>query len=260
MSKESLNILMETTGGFGTGASMGTTAPTATGDYINKVYLGQTAPVKGAKVKSPTGVEYQQVDTGPRDITKSITEVKDSFYTWDDATLNSFMSRLKKYGYEDVTLPKAKGIWDMAVEGSSSWLAGSNGARKVTPDQYIEWYSKGTGEAKPPAPTKSIYQYDPIVLGGLIDSIYQKTIGKLPTTEEKAARLQELQVEIQKGTITKTVKDKTGMAVTTTTPGFTQEEAQLSIAEKLKQENPDDYDRQKRIDFSGWLSQNVAGA
>lgn len=228
--------------------------------YVNQVYLGKTPVVKGKKVTSPTGTQYTQIDTGG-EIVKSATEVKDSFYTWDDNTLNNFMARLKKYGYDDVTLPKAKSIWDMAVEGSSAWLAGSNGARKVTPDQYIEWYSKGANIKPPaPAPTKNVYQYDPIVLGGLIDSIYQKTLGKLPTAEEKALRLKELQVEINKGTVSKTTKDKSGMAVTTTTPGFSQEEAQLSIAEKLKQENPDDYDRQKRIDFSSWLSQNVQGA
>lgn len=241
---------------FGGSSQSGTTGDTG---YINKVYLGSTPIVKGKKVKSPTGVEYTQSDTGG-EMTKSVAEVKDSFYTWDDRTLSNFMARLKKYGYTDVTLPKAKSIWDMAVEGSSAWLAGSNGARKVTPDQYIEWYSKGAGGNAAPAPTKAVYQYDPIVLGGLIDSIYQKTLGKLPTAEEKALRLKELQTEINKGTVTKTVKDKSGMSVTTTTPGFTQEEAQLSIAEKLKQENPDDYDRQKRIDFSGWLSQNVQGA
>ena len=252
------NLVGDNYGLSESGATTGSS--TSPNTYINQVYIGQTAPVKGVKVKSPTGVEYQQVDTGPRDVTKSATEVKDSFYTWDDRTLNNFMARLKKYGYTDVTLPKAKSIWDMAVDGASSWFAGSNGARKVTPDQYIEWYSKGAGGNAAPAPTKAVYQYDPIVLGGLIDSIYQKTLGKLPTAEEKALRLKELQAEINKGTITKTVKDKSGMSVTTTTPGFSQEEAQLSIAEKLKQENPDDYDRQKRIDFSGWLSQNAAGA
>lgn len=236
-----------------------TTSSTGGTGYINKVYLGSTPVVKGGKVISPTGTQYQELDTGG-EVVKSVAEVKDSFYTWDDRTLNNFMARLKKYGYTDVTLPKAKSIWDMAVEGSSAWLAGSNGTRKVTPDQYIEWYSKGANTQAAPTPTKSVYQYDPIVLGGLIDSVYQKTLGKLPTAEEKQARLKELQAEINKGTVTKTVKDKSGMAVTTTTPGFTQEEAQLSIAEKLKQENPDDYDRQKRIDFSGWLSQNVQGA
>jgi hypothetical protein len=256
--EEAFNKMVSSTGGFGMStSSTASTSNTGTG-YIGKVYLGSTPVVKGKKVMSPTGTEYTELDTGGETV-KSIIDVQNSFYTWDDRTLNNFMTRLKKYGYNDVTLPKAKSIWDMAVEGASSWLAGSNGARKVTPDQYIEWYSKGSGEAAP-KPTKNIYQYDPIVLGGLIDSIYQKTLGKLPTAEEKSARLKELQVEINKGTVTKTTRDKSGMAVTTTTPGFTQEEAQLSIAEKLKQENPDDYDRQKRIDFSSWLSQNVQGA
>lgn len=241
------------------GGSSGSSADSSATGYVGKVYLGSTPVVKGKKIMSPTGTQYTELDTGGEKF-QSVTEVQNSFYTWDDRTLNNFIARLKKYGYNDVTLPKAKSIWDMAVEGSSAWLAGSNGTRKVTPDQYIEWYSKGANAQAAPTPTKSIYQYDPVVLGGLVDSIYQKTLGKLPTAEEKAARLKELQVEINKGTVSKTVKDKSGMAVTTTTPGFTKEEAELTIAEKLKQENPDDYDRQKRIDFSGWLSQNVQGA
>jgi len=244
---------------FGGTSGSSTDSSATTSGYIGKVYLGSTPVIKGGKVTSPTGTQYQALDTGGEK-TDSVTNVQNSFYTWDDRTLNNFIARLKKYGYDDVTLPKAKSIWDMAVEGSSAWLAGSNGTRKVTPDQYIEWYSKGANAQAPNVPTKNIYQYDPIVLGGLIDSVYQKTIGKLPTAEEKSARLAELQAEIKKGTVSKTVKDKSGMAVTTTTPGFTQEEAQLTIADRLKQENPDDYDRQKRIDFSSWLSQNVQGA
>jgi hypothetical protein len=241
---------------FGSSSSGGATGSS---DYVNKVYLGSVAakPTGGG---SYVGSQFVPGPSSGYDDLKSVADVKNSFYSWDDRTLNNFMARLKKYGYNDVTLPKAKSIWHMAVEGSSAWLTGSNGARKVTPDQYIEWYSKGANAAAAPTPTKNVYQYDPVVLGGLIDSIYQKTLGKLPTAEEKSARLKELKTEINKGTITKTVKDKSGMAVTTTTPGFSQEEAQLSIAEKLKQENPDDYDRQKRIDFSGWLSQNVQGA
>jgi hypothetical protein len=239
------------------GGSSGSSTPDST--YTNKVYMGSTPTVKGVGGGVYLGRQLQAPKAFEDDL-KSIADVKNSFYTWDDRTLNNFMTRLKKYGYNDVTLPKAKSIWDMAVDGSSSWLSGSKGARKVTPDQYIEWYSKGANTQAGPSVSKNIYQYDPVVLGGLVDNIYQKTIGELPTAKEKAARLKELQVLINKGTVSKTVKDKSGMSVTTTTPGFTQEQAQLSITEKLKQENPDDYDRQKRIDFDGWLSQNVQGA
>jgi hypothetical protein len=238
------------------GGSSGSTDST----YTNKVYMGSTPVVKGVGGGKYLGSQFVPTQKTFEDDLKSVADVKNSFYTWDDRTLNNFMARLKKYGYNDVTLPKAKSIWDMAVDGSSSWLSGSKGARKVTPDQYIEWYSKGANTQAGPSVSKNVYQYDPVVLGGLVDNIYQKTIGELPTAKEKAARLKELQVLINKGTVSRTVKDKSGMSVTTTTPGFTQEQAALSIAEKLKQENPDDYDRQKRIDFDGWLSQNVQGA
>jgi len=64
---------------------------------------------------------------------------------------------------------------------------------------------------------------------------------------------------IAAGTTTTTKKVR-GKNVVTVTPGFSQERAKVSIEEQLKVMNPDEFDRKKRIDFQGWLSQNVAGA
>ena len=70
---------------------------------------------------------------------------------------------------------------------------------------------------------------------------------------------------IAEGTVTTTKKvknPKTGKLenVTTTTPGFNAQTAQLTIEDKLKELNPDEYDRTKRIEWSSWISKNLAGA
>lgn len=115
-----------------------------------------------------------------------------------------------------------------------------------------------SGDGDPKLPTKTISQYDPIVLSNFVDSIYQNTLGRKASAEESAGSLKQLQAMINKGTVT-TSKVVGGQNVVTTTPGFSQERAQATIEEQLKELNPDDYDRTKRIDFSSWLSQNIGG-
>ncbi len=67
------------------------------------------------------------------------------------------------------------------------------------------------------------------------------------------------------GTVTTSQKvknPKTGKmeTVVKSTPGFSQASSEARITEQLKALNPDDFDRAKRVEFSSWISQNVAGA
>ena len=63
---------------------------------------------------------------------------------------------------------------------------------------------------------------------------------------------------IDQGTVTttktrinpKTVKEE---SYSVTTPGFTQEKAQSFIEEKLRAENPQDYQEKKSLDFADFL-------
>jgi hypothetical protein len=121
---------------------------------------------------------------------------------------------------------------------------------------YMPGLDKSGGSPK--LPTKTISQYDPIVLSNFVDTVYQNTLGRKATAEENAASLKQLQTMVNAGTVT-TSKVVGGQNVVTTTPGFSQERAQATIEEQLKQLNPDDYDRKARIDFSSWLSQNIGG-
>jgi hypothetical protein len=114
-------------------------------------------------------------------------------------------------------------------------------------------------------PTRSISEQRPEVLENLVTSWYKKVLSRPPSVEEKAARLAEMQAEIAQGTVTTSQKvrnPQTGKmeTVVKSTPGFSQASSEARITEQLKTLNPDDFDRAKRVEFSSWISQNVAGA
>lgn len=166
---------------------------------------------------------------------------------------------LKKFGYK--IKPSTEGIQSLL---NSDPVLTVIGAKSKTYAEFINNLAKdylpgldtSTGGAK--LPTKTVSQYDPIVLTNFVDSVYQNTLGRKATAEESAASLKQLETMVNAGTVT-TSKVVGGQNVVTTTPGFSQERAQATIEEQLKQLNPDDYDRKARIDFSSWLSQNIGG-
>ena len=123
----------------------------------------------------------------------------------------------------------------------------------------------GVGDETPAIPTRTISEQRPEVLENLVTSWYKQVLSRPPSAEEKAARLAEMQAEIAQGTVTTSTKvrnPKTGKmeTVVKSTPGFSQASSEARITEQLKTLNPDDFDRAKRVEFSSWISQNVAGA
>ena len=113
-------------------------------------------------------------------------------------------------------------------------------------------------------PTRTIGQQDPKVLEGIVDDIYQKTLKRNATAQEKASHLAAAQEKIQQGTLTTTKKvknPKTGQMenVTTVEPSFSQAGFQEDIQSQLKKLNPDDFDRAKRLEFMSWLSSSTVG-
>lgn len=113
-------------------------------------------------------------------------------------------------------------------------------------------------------PTRTIGQQDPKVLEGIVDDIYQKTLKRNATAQEKASHLAVAQEKIQQGTLTTTKKvknPKTGQMenVTTVEPSFSQAGFQEDIQSQLKKLNPDDFDRAKRLDFMSWLTSSTVG-
>jgi len=228
--------------------------------YVNQVYLGSTPVVKGKKTMSPTGVQYTQANAGG-DVTRSIADAKNEFFSWDDKKLNSFISRLGSYGFKNVSRITAKSMWDMAVDGASTWYAGSKGTQKITPDQYLQWYSKGQGAAEERLPQKQVYLYDNDAIKGIIDNTLTNVLGRKATADENKQFFAKIKEMINEGTVTTTTTKVVGgkkMNVSTTTPGFSQEAAAMEIEKQIKSGTAgqqEDYLQKKSLDFANFLSQ-----
>jgi len=120
------------------------------------------------------------------------------------------------------------------------------------------------GDATENLPTRTISKQDPVVLGELIDKVYQSKVLRRATAEEKAQHIKNFQDDIDAGTLTTTKKvknKKTGKMenVTTVESNFSQAKAETEVEKSLKELNPDDFDRAKRIQFSDFIMQNTMG-
>ena len=175
---------------------------------------------------------------------------------------------LKKLGYPIKKTRESV----ITVIATNPELVAAQTAAKGIPTDFINTlksaYLPGLDTpAAPKAPdtTRQVYQYKPEEINALIDDVYTTTLGRPATEQEKQAKFAVLNEQIKQGTTStsKVVKNpKTGKMETLVTqiPAFSTAAAKTSIEAELKKANPDDFDRKKRIDFAGWLSQNVAGA
>lgn len=123
--------------------------------------------------------------------------------------------------------------------------------------------AKGAGAEN--LPSRSIYKYSDEDVDTLINSLYQKRLMRPATPEELARERADAKLKLEQGTVTTSKKVKNPITgklevVTTQEAGPTKEVVAQSIEERIKALNPDEADRTARIDFSSWLSQNVAGA
>jgi hypothetical protein len=102
----------------------------------------------------------------------------------------------------------------------------------------------------------SVANYDPDVLGALVDQTYQATLGRLANKDEKKLRLAEIQKQIEAGTKTTTTTFKGG-SKTVSQPGFSQERAGIEIAEAAKAESPGDLESMNQINFQNFILKNM---
>ena len=204
------------------------------------------------------------------DDTLSVTDKINEFYSWTDAQYNAFVSKLKSQNYISKTSKTDPGtirdIWISAVNEASTYYSATGGAKKMTVDGILGLYAKSSPVDKGPAlPSRQIYEYSESDVKSLINEVYQSTVMRNATDAEINSRLASVKAKLSTGTLSTTQKAKNAVTgkmenVTTQTPGPTKEDVKTSIADELKKMNPDEVDRKARIDFSGWLSQNVKGA
>lgn len=114
-------------------------------------------------------------------------------------------------------------------------------------------------------PSRTISKVNPVVLGEVINGVFEKGLKRKATKEELDALVKEYTPKLEGGTLTEVAKKKnpkTGKieSVTTITPSMNQQEAEISIEQRIKEMNPDDFDLASRIDFNSWISKNTVGA
>ena len=240
-----------------TGASDG-----PAGSLINRVYLGEAGP---KQVRMKRGGETITVPAGAR--TLGVSEAKRKYLT-DEKLRNEWNVTLRKLGL-DADPIQARAIWDLAVDGASDWYATSNGEQKITPQQYITWYS--TGKTKKPKAdlTRQIYNVTPEQINADINDVAQKVLGRTITDADKQADwYSDLVNGITKmagrGTTTevKTVRNKkTGKLEKQViqTPEVTKEAITERITGVVEAADPASLERKQNLDFANWAFQKMGG-
>ena len=217
------------------------------------VYLGTKQAVTG-----PKGAKKFTLTTKPN--LGFVNNVYKQF--WSDETVKAKVkSAMVRAGITDVNDITAYAQWQKVVSASAELFA--SGA-KITPMDVLNQTMTNSGTAN--LPDRTITKIDPEITNAIANAAFQAAYMRNGSKEEIEDILKEAGVDkmIAEGSVTTTKKVKNAKGqlenVTTTTPGFNAQTAQMSIEEKLKEINPDEFDRTKRIEWQSWLSKNLAGA
>lgn len=232
--------------------------------YTNKVYVGP-GKGKGKEVRLKRGGQTIAMPAG--DETETIAEAKRRYLT-DPKLQASWLTLLSKNGFETDPL-NARALWEISVDGASDWFATSNGEQKITPQQYLTWYSRGQKKKGPALPTRQIYQVPEEQIMSDIDTVAQKVLGRTIDDADKGEEwyndlIKGINKMYQKGTVT-TVKEvvnpRTGKKEKQViqTPGFSKEEIQQKITADVRTAAPVDVERKERVDFTKWLFSQAGG-
>jgi hypothetical protein len=232
--------------------------PVSDEDFFAVGGEGSTAFVWESDKEVPSGVLKTGYKQQP--VIKLASTIVTNF--WNDAELqNKIMNSYAAKG-RSITRLEAFSVWESLVNTAAKIYQGGRGA-KVTPMQLLTDSLKGISGGEENLPQRSISKLDKDTVFEQIDDWSSNVLMRKLKPNEKES-LFTLLNDLNTGSVTTTkkVKNKKGVleSVSVTTPGLTPSEAQRTIEDKLKELNPDDYDRAKRIDFSSWLSQNMAGA
>lgn len=240
-----------------TGASDG-----PVGSLINRVYLGEAGP---KQVRMKRGGQAVTIPAG--DKTLGVSEAKRKYLT-DEALRSQWNVTLRKLGL-DADPIQARAIWDLAVDGASDWYATSQGQQKITPEQYITWYSSGKTKKPKADLTRQIYNVTPEQIDTDINDVAQKVLGRTITDADKQADwygdlVKGITKMASRGTTTEveTVRNKkTGKLEKRViqTPEVTKEAITERITSAVEEADPLSLQRKKDLDFENWFLKNTRG-
>ena len=146
-------------------------------------------------------------------------------------------------------------------EYSKAVISGNVTGPGQEPPNFLN-FAKGlvggiAGETEPLG-RRTFQDISKVELNAFIDSIYIETLGRKPTEEQRSAKLKELNKIVKQGVLT-TERKVGGEIQSRTTGGFDQQEQQLKLQEKLKTENPLEYERRQAFGFMDELQKIMSG-
>ena len=223
--------------------------PPSSAPSLDTKRIQEILKIKGVEYNAPDGTTIGAGDA-----------LFDSFNKAQKKQIQSIMGKL---GYKSQGINELKTLlaaWYPTVYDSATNF--SQLYTSLASDLLVSDIDASNKEA---LPQRAIGSYDPTAIKDWIDGIYLNTLGRAATKEELDTRFEEVKPLLEYGTLTtskKELNEATGQTelVTRTEKGFDQAAEEQTIEDKLKLLNPDDYDRQQRINFADWLSKNVEGA
>jgi hypothetical protein len=181
---------------------------------------------------------------------------------WNDQALQNRIIGAYAAKGKTISTVEAYGLWSQLVTTAATIYQGGRGP-KVTPLQLLNDSLKSVKGDEPTLPTRSISQLDK---AKSFDAIEQWGLSKIGQKLDEATKLElfDLLNKANTGTLTtyKKVKNKkTGKLenVQVTTPGLTAEASEAIVEKKLKESNPEEFERRKGFEFMKDMTSILSG-
>jgi hypothetical protein len=225
--------------------------------------VGSTAFVYTGETEKPTGGLVMK-NGKPVPTVIPTLKLASTYATdfWNNQDLQSKIIGAYAAKGRKITQLEAYGLWSQLVTTAATIYQGGRGP-KITPLQLLTDSLKSVKGDEPTLPTRSISQLDKVKTFEALDEWGLSKIGqKLDATQK--AELFELLNKANTGSVTeyKKVKNKkTGKMenVQITTPGLTAEASEAIVEKKLKESNPEEYERRKGFEFMRDMTSILSG-
>jgi CxxC motif-containing protein len=217
------------------------------------VYFGETSKPGALKFKNGKPVSSVTPTTGFKN-----TVITDF---WKDTGLQNKIIGAYAAKGKSIGQVEAYGIWQQLVNTAAEIYQGGKGA-KVTPLQLLTDTLKGVKGDEPTLPTRVISKLDKGVFNEFMDKLALSELGMALTQATKDKYYEDFN-KLNTGTLTeyKKVKNKAGKLenVQITTPGLTEADMTRAASDKLKKENPKQWELNKSLSFASDLRSVMAG-
>jgi hypothetical protein len=225
--------------------------------------VGSTAFVYTGETEKPTGGLVMK-NGKPVPTVIPTLKLASTYATdfWNDQGLQNKIIGAYAAKGRKISQLEAYGLWSQLVTTAATIYQGGRGP-KITPMQLLTDSLKGVKADEATLPTRSISQLDK---AKSFDAIEQWGLTKIGQKLDEATKLElfELLNKANTGSVTeyKKVKNKkTGKMenVQITTPGLTAEASEAIVEKKLKESNPEEFERRKGFEFMRDMTSILSG-